>query len=116
MIAHQHKHYLKVRFLGSQISWKDLRMTDKTRLVTLASQLRGRASFLRDRGEIKSPQLMEEASTTIETLTRELAEAKGQVEYWADGIPYRNLNLSIDTLRDELTRTKARLKAALRSQ
>lgn len=40
----------------------------------LTIRLRGRARFLRNRQEVKSPELMDDAATAIETLTRENAE------------------------------------------
>lgn len=42
----------------------------------LADQLTGRARFLRDRNEIKSPELMEQAAATITRLQAELEQAR----------------------------------------
>lgn len=45
---------------------------------TLVARLKGRAQFCRDRGEVKSPELLEEAADRIAALNKELALAKDQ--------------------------------------
>jgi len=46
-------------------------MTDEE----LIKRLRGRSQFCRDRGEFKSPELLDDAANRIEELVKELAEA-----------------------------------------
>ena len=45
---------------------------------TLVARLKGRAQFCRDRGEVKSPELLEEAAVRIEALNIELKLVKGE--------------------------------------
>ena len=42
----------------------------------LIARLRGRSQFCKDRGEVKSPDLMNEAADRIEALTAKLAKAE----------------------------------------
>ena len=49
-------------------------MTDEE----LVARLKGRAQFCRDRGEVKSPELLEEAAVRIEALNNELKLVKGE--------------------------------------
>ena len=49
-------------------------MTDEE----LVARLKGRAQFCRDRGEVKSPELLEEAAVRIEALNIELKLVKGE--------------------------------------
>lgn len=44
---------------------------------TLVARLKGRAQFCRDRGEVKSPELLEEAAVRIEALNIEIKLVKG---------------------------------------
>ena len=46
--------------------------------TTLVAQLRGRAEFCRDRGEVKSPGLMEKAAEEILALRNQLQAKKEQ--------------------------------------
>lgn len=45
---------------------------------TLVARLKGRAQFCIDRGEVKSPELLEEAAVSIEALNIELKLVKGE--------------------------------------
>ena len=45
---------------------------------TLVARLKGRAQFCRDRGEVKSPELLEDAADRIVALNNELALVKGE--------------------------------------
>lgn len=71
-------------------------MTDET----LLSRLKGRAQFCRDRGEVKSPELLEEAADRIEALNKELKLVKGERTRFKNNIT--NLLLSADSGDEEM--------------
>ncbi len=49
----------------------------------LKARLRGRSQFCRDRGEVKSPELLEEAADRIEALVKERDELRAFKRYWS---------------------------------
>ena len=51
-------------------------MTDEE----LIARLRGRSQFCKDRGEVKSPDLMDEAADRIEALTEQLTAARADAK------------------------------------
>ena len=67
---------------------------------TLVARLKGRAQFCRDRGEVKSPELLEEAAVRIEALNIELALVKGERIRLKNTIT--NLLLSADSGDEEV--------------
>lgn len=67
---------------------------------TLVARLKGRAQFCRDRGEVKSPELLEEAAVRIEALNIELKLVKGERIRLKNTIT--NLLLSADSGDEEV--------------
>lgn len=71
-------------------------MTDEE----LVARLKGRAQFCRDRGEVKSPELLEDAADRIVALNKELALAKGERTRIRNTVT--NLLLSADSGDEEV--------------
>ena len=67
---------------------------------TLEARLKGRAQFCRDRGEVKSPELLEDAADRIVALNNELALVKGERIRLKNTIT--NLLLSADSGDEEV--------------
>ena len=67
---------------------------------TLVARLKGRAQFCRDRGEVKSPELLEEAAVRIVALNNELKLVKGERIRLKNTIT--NLLLSADSGDEEV--------------
>ena len=67
---------------------------------TLVARLKGRAQFCRDRGEVKSPELLEDAADRIVALNNELALVKGERIRLKNTIT--NLLLSADSGDEEV--------------
>jgi hypothetical protein len=60
---------------------------DAEPIPDITTQLRGRARFLRDRGEVKSPEAMEDAAREVERLREAMTELLSASEYWTDERP-----------------------------